>query len=358
MTVHAAKGLEWPIVFIPSVTGKRFPSSRTGQSQSWIVPTDLFDHLRYEGTLNDERRLFYVALTRARDWVCISAHEKVNTTRSGRSEFLDDALSAFKKQEDSFGYPPEWTADRKAEMDEVLQISYSDLAAYLNCGWSYWLRGRIGFPPAIVSELGYGKAVHHLMRVIAEQSTAKGRPLEAREVDRILATDFFLPFANSSVAANLRESAAKLVYRYMNDYSEDTIKTWQTERPFELELDGALIIGRADVIIDQHDGVVDNLAIVDYKTSIGDQNFDLQLQIYAEAGTREGLQVQAAYLHDLREGNRKQVSVDVTSRINAVGVAQEAVKGIKTRIFEAKPEASKCGRCDVRAICKASKASH
>lgn len=357
MTVHAAKGLEWPIVFIPSVTGKRFPSSRTGQSQPWIVPTDLFDHLRYEGTLNDERRLFYVALTRARDWVCISAHEKVNTTRSGRSEFLDDAVTAFKQLDDSFGYPPEWTADRKAEIDEVLQISYSDLAAYLNCGWSYWLRGRIGFPPAIVSELGYGKAVHHLMRVIAEQSTAKGRPLEAREVDRILATDFFLPFANSAVAENLKESAGRLVDRYMSEYAEDTTKTWQTERPFELEVDGALIIGRADVIIDQHDGVVDNLAIVDYKTSVGEQEFDLQLQIYAEAGTREGLQVQAAYVHDLREGERKPVSIDLDARNAAVRIAEEAVKGIKGRSFDANPEPSKCGRCDVRAICKASQAT-
>jgi DNA helicase-2/ATP-dependent DNA helicase PcrA len=354
MTVHAAKGLEWPIVFIPSVTGKRFPSSRNGQSQSWIVPTSMFDHLRYEGTLNDERRLFYVALTRAREWVCISAHEKVNSSRVGRSEFITAALEAF---DDTPGYPPEWSEDRKAEIDEVLQISYSDLAAYLSCGWSYWLRSRIGFPPAIVSELGYGKAVHHLMRVIAEQSTAKGRPLSPREVDRILATDFFLPFANSALAENLKKSASKLVDRYMREYAEDTTKTWQTERPFELEVDGALIIGRADVIIDQQDGVADNLAIVDYKTSVGEQDFALQLQIYAEAGTREGLQVQAAYVHDMQKGDRVPVSIDAPTRREAVKIAEDAVRGIKERKFEANPGESRCGRCDVRAICKASKAS-
>lgn len=348
MTVHAAKGLEWPIVFIPAVTGKRFPSSRVGQGPSWIIPRDLFDADRYEGSLNDERRLFYVALTRAREWVSISSHEKVNTKRGSQSPFMEHLLETF---DDTPGYPPEWTKDREGEIDGVLQISYSDLSAYLNCGWSYWLRNRIGFPSVIVEELGYGKAVHHLMRVIAEQSTQKGRPLTPREVDKILATDFFLPFANKTLAENLKTSAGALIQKYMDEYADDTTRTWETERPFELEVDGALVIGRADVILDKHDGVINNLAIVDYKTSVGDQEFDLQLQIYAEAGTREGLSVRGAYVHDLRDASRVEVPIDTDSRKKAVEIAEKAVQGIRNREFEAKPAAHKCGRCDVRAIC-------
>ena len=38
-TVHRAKGLEWPVVFVPSLTARRFPSSRTGQAEDWLVPT-------------------------------------------------------------------------------------------------------------------------------------------------------------------------------------------------------------------------------------------------------------------------------------------------------------------------------
>lgn len=348
MTVHAAKGLEWPIVFIPAVTGKRFPSSRVGQGPTWIIPRDLFDADRYEGSINDERRLFYVALTRAREWVSISSHEKVNTKRGSPSPFITQLIESF---DDTPGYPPGWAKDRAGDIDEVLQISFSDLSAYLNCGWSYWLRNRIGFPSVIVEELGYGKAVHHLMRLIAEQSTQKGRPLSKREVDKILATDFFLPFANKKLAQNLKLSAKKLVDKYLDEYSEDTMRTWQTERPFELEIDGALIIGRADVILDKHDGVTNNLAIVDYKTSVGDQEFDLQLQIYAEAGTREGLAVKGAYVHDLRDASRVEVPIDIGSRKQAVEIAENAIKGIKNREFEAKPTVSKCGRCDVRAIC-------
>jgi DNA helicase-2/ATP-dependent DNA helicase PcrA len=203
----------------------------------------------------------------------------------------------------------------------------------------------------IVEELGYGKAVHHLMRVIAEQSTEKGRPLTAREVDKILATDFFLPFANKTLAEALQSAAGSLIQKYLDDYAEDTTRTWQTERSFELEVDGALIIGRADVILDKHDGVIDNLAIVDYKTSVGEQEFDLQLQIYAEAGMREGLTVRGAYVHDLRDASRTEIPIDDASRKRAVEIAEKAVAGIKSREFEAKPTGSKCGRCDVRAIC-------
>jgi len=66
-------------VFVPSVKSKRFPSSRTGQQQDWLVPRSLFNAARYEGSDADERRLFYVAATRARDWVSISRHDRVTT---------------------------------------------------------------------------------------------------------------------------------------------------------------------------------------------------------------------------------------------------------------------------------------
>ena len=53
-TVHRAKGLEWPAVFVPSMTARRFPSSRTGEIQDWLVPRDRFAAGRYEGSDADE----------------------------------------------------------------------------------------------------------------------------------------------------------------------------------------------------------------------------------------------------------------------------------------------------------------
>jgi DNA helicase-2/ATP-dependent DNA helicase PcrA len=76
-TVHQSKGLEWPIVFLSCLTAQRFPSSLTGARREWLVPTTMFNRARYEGSDVDERRLFYVALTRARETLYLSHFEKL-----------------------------------------------------------------------------------------------------------------------------------------------------------------------------------------------------------------------------------------------------------------------------------------
>jgi DNA helicase-2/ATP-dependent DNA helicase PcrA len=350
LTIHTAKGLEWPIVFIPSLTKNRFPSNKTGSKKNWIVPRELFDAERYEGTDADERRLFYVAVTRAREWVSLSAHEKVNKATVKVSPYIVEA-EAIQNDKDFPATPDQ--SDQVTDIDELLQVSYSELADFLSCGWSYWLKSRIGFPAAVVETIGYGKAVHHLMRTIAEETSKRGRPLGPTDVDRILATDFFLPYANSVIAARYKNAARKLAFGYLNEYGEEMNRVWETERPFELAVDGALISGRADVILDKHEGKADSLAIVDYKTDAEGQEFSLQLQIYAEAGAREGLDIRGAYVHDLGSKERQEVDTSVEARQAAINTVTIAVESIKKREFEAKPETSKCGRCDVRAICRA-----
>jgi hypothetical protein len=42
LTVHQAKGLEWPVVFVPSLVQNRFPSKRAGQAQDWLLPASVF----------------------------------------------------------------------------------------------------------------------------------------------------------------------------------------------------------------------------------------------------------------------------------------------------------------------------
>lgn len=346
MTVHGAKGLEWPIVFLPSLTKTRFPSSKAGLQKQWLVPRELFAPWRYEGSDADERRLFYVAVTRARDWLSLSTHNAVTKQSVKPSPYLSEVSKIHSGLRD---YPQLEKASTHSETD--ILISYSEVADYLKCGFSYWLRSRIGFPPEIVGELGYGNAVHHLMRAIAEESTRTGRVISMRDVDRIMATDFFLPYANKAAAAQMRERAKKIVNTYIENYPDELTRLWEAERPFELSLDGALVSGRADVVLDMHEGVVNNLALVDYKTSVGDQEFDLQLQVYAEAGIREGLEVRGAFVHDLKHDNRVNVDISESARRNAVKTVTEAISGIRDRKFDATPSENKCSHCDVRALC-------
>jgi DNA helicase-2/ATP-dependent DNA helicase PcrA len=346
-TVHGAKGLEWPVVFLPSLTDGRFPSSRSGRLRDWLVPRDMFDAARYEGSDAEERRLFYVALTRARDWVSLSSHSRVTKNAAKPSPYITEAamLAA------SAGLPTD--AEPRGIETPDLAISYSELEAYLACPQSYLLRNEMGFMPPVKSEIGYGNAVHHIMRVIAEYARATGELPKPRVINDLLASDFFLPFANKAAHKEMREKARLLIFKYVNEHKNDITRTWATERPFELYLDGVVVSGRADVIYDEHDGVIDNLAIVDYKTATGGEIHPLQLQVYADAGRREGLTVAGAFVHDMATTTRHTVDISDDAVKAAEQQVIDAAHLLKKRDFTAHPEKLKCGSCDVKTVCGA-----
>lgn len=346
-TVHGAKGLEWPIVFLPSLTNGRFPSSRTGQAQNWLVPTTLFDAARYEGSDADERRLFYVALTRARDWVAMSSHQRVNKQGRRPSPYLLEC-SAYAS---GGGYPS--AVEPQGSDDQELALTYSELAAYLTCPQSYLLRNRLGFQSPIQGELGYGNAMHHMMRLIAEHTKSMGALPTPQEINDLLTHGFYLPFANKPAHKQMRENARKLVVKYVTDHQDDLLRTWATERPFELYLPGVVVSGRADVIYDGEGSAPENLVIVDYKTSIDSEPEPLQLQVYADAGRREGLNLQGAFVHDMATTQRHVVAVDEASISAAESTVLCAARALRQGDFTPLPEKTKCMNCDVRRICKA-----
>jgi DNA helicase-2/ATP-dependent DNA helicase PcrA len=350
-TVHGAKGLEWPVVFLPSLTKNRFPSSKSGTVRDWLVPRAMFDAPRYEGSDAEERRLFYVALTRARDWVSLSSHARVAKQTAHPSPYLLEA------EELAVGAGLPTNAEPRGIERPDLTLTYSELAAYIDCPRSYLLRNELGFMPAVKSELGYGNAVHHIMRVIAEHARATGKLPTPRAINDLLASDFFLPFANKAAHRVMRENARKLVFKYVNEHQEDLTRTWATERVFELYLEGVVVRGRADVIYDEHDGVIDNLAIVDYKTSTGGQINPLQLQVYADAGRREGLTVGAAFIHDMGATTRHEVDTSRNAVEQAEAIVIAAASALTGRDFTPKPERKKCDACDVRSVCGAARRS-
>jgi DNA helicase-2/ATP-dependent DNA helicase PcrA len=154
--------------------------------------------------------------------------------------------------------------------------------------------------------------------------------------------------------------ARALVNKYLADYSSDLMRVWETERAFELHLEKGIVSGRADVILDMEGGKINSLALVDYKTANdpkADDIFGFQLAIYAAAGRGEGLNVDAAYLHHLKESERRPMPVDNRQVKVARNRADLLIEGIVDGDFPARPEASKCRGCDMRAICKHAKCS-
>lgn len=99
-------------------------------------------------------------------------------------------------------------------------------------------------------------------------------------------------------------------------------------------------------------GVPASLAIVDYKTSTeGDiDEHALQLQVYADAGRREGLEVRAAYVHDLKNASREEVPIDLDTIALAEDVVLDAGARLREGSYTANPGA-RCRKCDVRHMC-------
>ena len=93
------------------------------------------------------------------------------------------------------------------------------------------------------------------------------------------------------------------------------------------------------MILDQEGGVPTALAIVDYKTSTSGDPLEhaLQLQVYADAGRREGLDVRAAYVHDLKTIERHTVPVDESAVAAAEATVTEAADADPRQGLRAQP---------------------
>jgi DNA helicase-2/ATP-dependent DNA helicase PcrA len=361
LTIHQAKGLEWPVVFVPCLVEGRFPSRYAGQAQNWLIPNSVFPPVarqRYEGGETEERRLFYVALTRAKDAVYLSQFRR-KTNQFKASVFLREIACGDPPVLERLPLPGRFDPPRD-EPEELPSVSFSDLALYERCPLRYRFSSSLGFQPQLVTELGYGHAIHHILRHLAEFAKKLRRLPTADEVNAIFRDQFYLPFANRAAFENLLDRAKSLVGKYLTHYRDDVLRVWETERAFELHLAKGIVSGRADVILDHEGGRVGSLAIVDYKTANEAKNddvFGFQLAIYAAAGRGEGLNVRAAYLHALKDGDRRNVPVDNVAVRHARARADVLIEGIVAGEFPPRPQAEKCKSCDMRAICKHAKCS-
>ena len=358
LTVHQAKGLEWPVVFLPGLNVRRFPSQRSGQARDWLLDEDVFPaplRRRYEGGDGEERRLFYVAMTRARDMLYPSCFQRVKQTFKPSPYLLELANGQALKDLPVLPLPTRGGPSATAPEAPPPEVGFSDLATLDDCGHAWRLGSNFGFPPPLAEELGYGKAVHHTLRLLAETTRTTGAVPDRATRAALLEDAFYVPFATEAAHASMAKFADRLVETYVRDHGADLHRIWAVERPFTLHFDEGVVTGRADLILDREQGAPDRLALVDYKVGADDDHRDpryaLQLQVYTAAGRLEGLEVTAAYLHHLRHSVR--TGVDVQPR--AVNAAHrrmgELLRRLRAGEFKPRPASYRCGGCNLKRLC-------
>jgi DNA helicase-2/ATP-dependent DNA helicase PcrA len=350
MTIHQAKGLEFPIVFVPGLVEGRIPSALTGRPQQWYVPSDMFSRERYEGREADEARLLYVALTRAQELVVLSwfSQHTVQQARPSRflTRYLGDALRGALPAQAA--RPP---AGHVQAEDQLLDLDFSSLVTYSTCGYRYWLRHVCGFQAPIAPELGFGRILHHVIAELARAAPQAGPP-DDHAVTSVIDRAWYLPFAGPVPAANLRASAVRRLTAYAQQHGAELPRTVTPEARFEVPIAGGRIRGRIDLMLRATPGAPHQVEIVDFKTSAGRPPAEIhqnQLRLYATAMTKAGYEPVRLAIHDLDHGDRINVSPDPRAQAAFQEQLEGWIDGIRSRVFD--PDTTACRTCDFLAFC-------
>jgi DNA helicase-2/ATP-dependent DNA helicase PcrA len=350
MTVHQAKGLEWPAVFLLSTVERRLPSSMVGREQFWWdVPREMFDAERYEGNLEDERRLFYVAMTRARDVLVVSYFRQMGNYAVRRSEFVDVIeREGVPVTGITGGMPP--VVVRPTPLNEEMQtFSAGELTRYNRCHHMYLLWKVWGYQPELTEALGYGNSLHYSLRRAGEMVAKGADPVDA--IREAVETEFHLPYAGGEVHRKFKESAKEKLVRFAELHGQDLVRIEETEYRIEYPVENATVTGKVDVIL--RDGGVREVR--EYKTSqevTTPEELAEQVRIYVmglnEAGRPAG-RASAAYLD---EGEVKPVGIGGAELSQARDIVDRTVERIIERDFTPTPGESSCSRCDHTGICR------
>jgi DNA helicase-2/ATP-dependent DNA helicase PcrA len=382
MTVHAAKGLEFPHVFVLQLAHGEFPARP--QNAVLEFPAELMKEEKPQGDfrIQEERRLFYVALTRARRQLTLST---VVNKRKKPSPFLDDILMDPKIQRaDAQQLSPKvalpaadaakpqlfdsaetniraysrvalWAKAYHPPGIEPLQLSASSIDTYESCPMKYLFRNVWGVRGGAMGAMTFGSVMHSTIREFL-QELKKHRKITFEDVSSIYDREWFdAGFRDEYQEEEYRKEGRKQLesfYRTTIDAPPDVIAV---ERNFELPLEPNIVVtGR----IDQINRIApDAVEVVDYKTGKPKDEKaaknSLQLSLYAMAA-RDVLELEPERLvfYNLTTNEPVTTTRDAKSLDKARERVAEVADRIRAKDFPAKAGFI-CRYCDYRPLCPA-----
>jgi len=359
MTIHQAKGMQWPVVFVPALVRNRFPSAGHGGRNVWhLIPkTGISRQPRYEGGLEDERRLFYVAMTKSQKflqmtWAPVSGK---NNRYAVASDFWNDILASKhvkRRVPDYSGRKRVHPSPRRGVENVVL--SFSDIKYFFECPYQFKLRILYGFNGPIHEALGYGRSLHNVLAEVHSRAQ-HGDFCSERETAELVDRHLHAPYAYPSLKQNLETAAKKVIEGYIRDNKKEFKNIEFSEKQIHIGLkDGVSLVGRIDLVRRIDTG---ETTIVDLKSSDMAQPEEVtetQLHIYA-LGYQEltGRPADYVEIYELDKGKRKARSVDDEFISDVKGKVAQAASALRLGELAPQPSATKCRGCDFCGLCDA-----
>jgi ATP-dependent DNA helicase UvrD/PcrA len=389
MTVHGAKGLEFPHVFLLRVNVNAFPARN--RAPLFEFPDRLMKEELPEGDfhIQEERRLFYVALTRAQDRLTITTL----TEKKGRVPvFIEDLLMdpavnrrdlqqsapKLKKQAPRptavplstpaselfpvseeppriFSRIASWAEEFHPPAPDPLKLSSSAVDNYRKCPQQYAFSYLWSLKEGPRAALTFGSVMHTTIKRFVDQ-LKKGVKLPFAEVQRIYETEWTSAgFEDGYQEAEYKKDGLEQLRAFHGTMLQASPQILEQEKAFELPLANDVILtGRMDQVNSLGRNHVE---IVDYKTGKprkdSDARKNLQLSIYALAAKEifEWNPVRLVF-HYLQTNQTQVTSRDSKQLDEAEKIVQEAAADIRAAQFPPNPGFI-CRSCAYKPICPA-----
>lgn len=394
MTVHGAKGLEFRYVFLVNLVDKKFPT--IARSEKIAIPDALVKEVLPESGdfhLEEERRLFYVAMTRAKDRLFLTgakdyggAREKkpsrfiaetgvkdineVEIALSKKNEFLRD-LHYLNSRDVIIS--DEKTAAEKYPLPA--KFSFSQLAAFSTCPLQYKFAFVLKIPATSdKSSLIFGRVLHNtlynfLLPFMSGRASKQGELFAAPEHNNDLLNEKRLLELYDEMWQDdgYRSKKDREEYRLKGKKAlQDFFAAFMSDRPAEIifleknftfKIAGDIIKGTIDRVDRLSDG---SLEVVDYKTGQGKEKLEFKdkrqlilYQLFLEEFLGQKVSCLSYYF---LETGKKLSFVAKESDITKLRLEiMQEIAAIKNRDFSPSPSLM-CRYCDFNKICEHSQA--
>lgn len=390
MTVHGSKGLEFRYVFVVNLVEDRFPARRRGEAIE--LPNALIKEKLTAGDchIQEERRLFYVAMTRAKERLYLASAEDYGGTRKKKvSRFI--AETGLEIQEAGRRKREEGFIINKSSVpcsplpaplyDTPDTFSFSKIKSYQICPYQYKLAHILKIPTKGSASLSFGQSMHNTLQTFYERvrewngaeqtalfgsenglATLRSENVKAPAMEELLKMydEHWIPDWYES--QRQRDDFYKKGREILQIFYAAQADRWTVpailEGGFKIKIGDALFTGKVDRVDRLSDGT---LHIIDYKTGKSkealtseDKEQLLIYQIAAEAlpeyrAIGKPGKLTFWYLNDniqasfLGEAEELQKLRDKLMR---------TVSAIRGGDFAATPDQFACDYCGFREICE------